>query len=56
MRSIVAYIDGVSGSIIVQTVVGFAMASALAIKVNWRRLRAFFARRKGPSTEGADSR
>ena len=52
-----AYIDGASGSMIIQFVVGFFMAAALAIKVHWHRLRAFISRRKETPTEaGAESR
>lgn len=41
-----AYIDPGSGSIIFQAVVGGAMAVGLGVKVYWRRIAAFFSRKK----------
>ena len=41
-----AYIDPGSGSIIFQAVVGGAMAVGLGLKVYWRRIAAFFSRKK----------
>lgn len=41
-----AYIDPGSGSIIFQALAGTAMALGLAGKVFWRRIAAFFSRKK----------
>ncbi|MBA2726332.1 MAG: hypothetical protein H0U53_10120 [Actinobacteria bacterium] len=41
-----AYIDPASGSIIFQAVVGGAMAVGLGIKLFWRRIAAFFSRKR----------
>ena len=41
-----AYIDPGSGSLIFQVVVGAAMAVSLGVKVFWRRITTFFARRR----------
>ncbi len=41
-----AYIDPGSGSIIFQAIVGGAMAVGLTLKVFWRRITAFFSRKK----------
>ncbi len=37
-----AYIDPGSGSLIIQVLVGAAVASALTIRLAWRRVRDFF--------------
>jgi hypothetical protein len=42
-----AYIDPGSGSLIIQVVIGFAMASALAAKTFWRRLTGLVHRGRG---------
>lgn len=41
-----AYIDPGSGSIIFQAIVGGAMAIGLTVKVFWRRITAFFSRKR----------
>ncbi len=41
-----AYIDPGSGSIIFQAVVGAAMAISLTVKLFWRRIVAFFQRKR----------
>jgi len=41
-----AYIDPGSGSIIFQAVVGAAMAISLTAKLFWRRIAAFFQRKR----------
>ncbi|MGH3665213.1 MAG: hypothetical protein ACRDU8_03800 [Egibacteraceae bacterium] len=41
-----AYIDPGSGSLILQVLVGAAMAASLGVKVFWRRISGFFARRR----------
>lgn len=41
-----AYIDPGSGSIIFQAVVGGAMAIGLGVKIFWRRIVSFFARKR----------
>ena len=41
-----AYIDPGSGSIIFQAVAAGAMAIGLGVKVFWRRIAAFFSRKK----------
>ncbi len=40
-----AYLDPGSGSLVFQVVAGAAMALSLGVKVFWRRIRMFFARR-----------
>ncbi len=45
-----AYIDPGSGSIIFQALVGGAMAVGLGFKVFWRRIAAFFSRKKDSSS------
>lgn len=41
-----AYIDPGSGSIIFQAIVGGAMALGLGVKLFWRRIAAFFGRKR----------
>lgn len=40
-----AYIDAGSGSFIFQAVIAFGLASAVAVKTSWRRIRGFLAGR-----------
>ncbi len=41
-----AYLDPGSGSLVFQVVAGAAMAVSLGVKVFWRRIQAFFSRRR----------
>jgi hypothetical protein len=46
-----AYIDPGSSSFIIQILIGAAAGGALAIATFWRRIRAFFRRRRGAKTD-----
>jgi hypothetical protein len=45
MQVLLGYIDPGSGSLIIQVVVGGALAAGMGIKMFWRRIAAFFSRK-----------
>ena len=49
-----AYIDPGTGSFLVQGIIAAILGAAVAIRMYWRRVRAFFTRRS-PADEGEDA-
>jgi hypothetical protein len=43
-----AYIDAGSGSFVFQAVIAFGLASAVAVRSSWGRIRSFFRGRSHP--------
>jgi hypothetical protein len=53
-RSVLAYIDAGTGSLIIQVVIGVMVAGLAMLKIFWNRLRSFFIRNKTAKSNSSE--